>query len=210
MAIEGKKPRSSRPEIFSNKPHSGSLPMKGGMGDFVDPFLRSIQPNPGALDPKGPVNFPITDPTMNDEAIASLSGEDLMRAILRTLRQVRDETRGVRAELHAMNNPGVPVLRSADATDAGKSLDFSAAGQMDRFLARNKGANSIWIAFDIAGEAVDAFTSDLSYELQAQESICIPRCLFRQIGCKCAGGETGTIHVVAFMATAGNLGLGIS
>lgn len=216
MPIQGPKARS---EIFSNRPHDGSKPFQqnmSGMNDFVDPFLRQINPSPGALDPKGPANFPITDPAMpapTDALINGMSTDDLLRTMVRLQRANLNTSRAILNELRAQNIAGIPNLRSADVDDTnGATLDYSAVGYMSRFLLRNKGPNSCWIAFDVDGKAVEAFTGSLSYELQAQESICIPNCRFYKIGAICASGsgESAVIHCVAFLPTAGNLNLDIA
>ena len=60
--------------------------------------------------------------------------------------------------------------------------------------------------FFINGPAVNAFTSDLSFEVLPLESVNIPLCQFYKIGCRCLPGKSGTIHAIAFPAVAGNLG----
>lgn len=157
--------------------------MSRGLQDHDVSLPHRTTPAP-VRPPLGPANFPVTGP----EATAV----DLLKALV------------------AQSQAKIPQIRSSDITAAGQTLDWSALGLMDRILIRNKGANSVWIAWDVNGEAVDAFTSDLSFELQAQEAISIPACQFYKIGCKCAAGQTGTVHAVAFLATTENLSGSIS
>ncbi len=166
----------------------------GGIGDYTaNKLVQHVAPNPGALEPHGPANFPI--------ALTDEQGNPVETPI-ELLRQIRDELRGG-------NSASRPMMRAKDVTDVGQTMDWSTQGLMDRVMLRNKGTNSLWFSFDVDGALVDTFTSDLSFELQAQEAIAIPRCLFYKIGCKCASGESATVHAIAFMSTAGNLGKSI-
>lgn len=161
-----------------------------GVGDYsARPQLRQPAPNPGAIQPHGPANFPVTTP-----------GNETTQELLR---QIRDELRGQNIATKA-------VIRSAAVDDVGVTLDYSQVGLMGRIQFRNKGPDSVWIAADTEGEAIEAFTGDQSIEVQANESWCTPNELFSKIGCKCAAGETATVHSKAFVATAGNLGLAIA
>ncbi len=167
-------------------------PMKPGMGDFAEPFIDGVRPATSMPMPAGPADFPVQIATAVPTTV-----EDLLRAILDAIE------RGVQ-ELIKQNIAAEPVLRAQDITDVGQTLNWSSVGIMDRLMLRNKGANSVWIAFDINGPAVDSFTSDLSFELQANESINLTHCAFQKIGAKCSSGQTATLHGVAFQTIAGN------
>ncbi len=163
-----------------------------GVGDFVEPFIESIRPATSMPHPPGPADFPVQVlPTTPTTEI------DLLTAILGVLRNIL-------AELIKQNIAANPVTRAQNIDSTGETLNWTAVGIMDRLMIRNKGANSVWISFDINGPAVDAFTSDLSFELQANESINLTHCAFQKIGCKCAGGQTATVHAIAFQTVAGN------
>ena len=170
----------------------------GRLGDTFNPYRTDIQPNPSAPQPPGPANFPIS------KSVSTPTTE------LDALKQLLDVNRQILRELKAQNNSGKVMIRAADVDDTGKTLDWSMVGLMDRFTARNMGPDSVWIGFDINGKSVDAFTSNMSYLLQAQESLSLPHCEFFKIGCLCQSGQTATIHVTAFKAVAGNLGLSIT
>lgn len=150
-----------------------------GINDYDAALASRTSPANRGSGPPGPANFPVTGPPT--------SATDLLQQLVN------------------QNAARQPHLRAADVTSVGQTLDWSSLGLMDRILIRNKGGSSVWIAFDTEGQNVDAFTSDLSYELQAQESICIPGCQFYKIGCRCAALGTGTVHAVAFLAAAGEL-----
>ena len=156
-----------------------------GIGDYREALHEAVEPSSGPLRPIGPAAFPIA-------TAQSATINQLLTDIL--------------SELKKQNVARTPLIRSVAVTPAGQTLDWSQIGLMDRFLLRNLGPKSVWIACDMTGPAVDAFTSDLSVEVQANESYSIPLCRFFKIGCRCAAGGTGTVHAVAFQATAGNLG----
>jgi len=156
--------------------------MAQGLNDYREALRRRIAASSGGIDlaSMGPSNFPVDAPS-----VAATLGDVLQ-------------------ELKLQNVARIPILRAAVVDTTGVTLDWSQIGLMDRFLFRNKGPQSVWIAFDVGGPAVDAFVSDLSFEVQANESISIPLCQFYKIGCRCAAGS-GTVHAVAFQATAGDL-----
>lgn len=148
--------------------------MADRLGDYGNQIFDRRVPATGIERQQGPVQFPVTSPpkpaTLDD----------------------------VRKELAAQNLSLRPNMRAAVVTSAGITLDWSNVGVMERIMIRNKGPNSVWISFDIEGKAVIAAVSDLSWELQSQEALSIPRCLFQKIGCKCAGIQGGTVHAIAF------------
>jgi hypothetical protein len=156
-----------------------------GMGDYAEALRYQIEPAEGAMKPYGPANAPITDKTPTTLA-------------------------DIKKQLEMQNNSSVPLIRGKVINDAGVTLDWSMIGQMDRITIRNRGSNSVWIAFDVGGPSVDAFTSDLSIEVQSQESWSFTNCAFFKIGCKCAAGQTSIVHAVAFQAIKGDLGATLS
>lgn len=110
----------------------------------------------------------------------------------------------VLAELMKDNFASTPNIRSAELNPVSPyaTLDWSAIGQMGRFVLRNKGPQSVWIAFDINGESVDAYTSDRSVEVQANESWNLDKTAFYKIGLKTAGGSA-VVHAIAYQVSAG-------
>ena len=164
-----------------------------GMGDYDEELPRRVQPSSGPMGKRqivGPSNFPIT--AQQGKTIADWLSEILQ-------------------ELKKQNVARIPLMRAGAVTGSTPvTLDWSQIGLMDRFLFRNKGPDSVWIAFDMNGSAVNSFTSDLSFEVMPLESINIPLCQFYKIGCKCLSGQSATVHSVAFQAVAGNLGWSIA
>ncbi len=106
-------------------------------------------------------------------------------------------------ELKLQNSASKPIMRAASVTDVGKTLDWSAEGIMTRIVMRNKGPNSAWYSYDIKGPGVDAFTSNASFEIQAQESINLTATQFSMIGLRCAAGQTAVVHAQAWKSQSG-------
>lgn len=161
----------------------------GGLDDYSSDFPAQVTPATNVPKPRGPSNFPVQTPPPSTPT-------ELLQGILK---QVTNQ-----------NLARIPHIRSRDIDQNGQTLDWSQIGLMDKFLLRNKGPDSVWVSFDMAGPSVDSFTSDLSIEVQMNESWNIPFCQFYKIGAKCAAGGTGTLHAIAFQASAGDLGGGIS
>ncbi len=160
-----------------------------GFGDFVEPFIEGIRPATSMPQPPGPADFPV-------QTNAPVTDNDLLKRIL--------------AELIAMNTPARPVIRSLIANEDGQTLDWQAAGIMDRLVMINNGPDPLWYAFDVSGPAVNAFTGDQSFELLANTSINLERCQFYKIGVICASGKTSTVNAIAFRSVAGNQAASIS
>lgn len=117
---------------------------------------------------------------------------------------IEDVVRDILTELLKENFAATPHIRSADLGGAEPlftTLDWSAVGQMGRFVLRNKGASSVWISFDVNGESVDAFTSDRSVEVQPNESWNLDRTRFFKIGVKTTGAAT--VHAIAYEEASG-------
>ncbi len=164
-----------------------------GMGDYTEPFIEGIRPATSAPHPMGPADFPVqqgplTPPTTTDGWLSRACS--LLQRIL--------------DELIRQNTASRPVIRAVAVTAVGQTLDWTPVGVMDRLMIRNKGTNSLWYSYDKNGPAVNAFTSDESFELQANESVNLTHCIFQKIGVKCAGGQTATVHAQAFQSVAGN------
>lgn len=155
-----------------------------GMGDYPEPFIEYVRPATSMPMPPGPSDFPI------EQGSVTPTTNDLLQRIL--------------DELVKMNIAARPVIRAKAADSTGETLDWSVLGIMDRLVIRNEGPNSVWFSFDKNGPAVQATTSDLSWELQAQESVNLDHCLFQKIGLLCAGGGTATVHAIGFQTVAGN------
>lgn len=165
-----------------------------GVGDFDEPHITAIRPNDPKVVPPGPADFPAQVPPQPVNDLNDIG--DLLKRILQ--------------ELINQSIAAAPVIRAKAVTSAGQTLDWSSRGTMDRLMIRNKGTNSVWFAFDMNGPAVNAFTSDLSFELQANESVNLSLCSFQKIGVICASGQTGTVHAIAFQSVAGNQAASIS
>lgn len=163
------------------------------LGDYAETFVDGIRPATSAPLPMGPANFPaavappsnVTDSNGWLQAIYGM----MARAVEELVRQ---------------NIASRPVIRSKVITDAGQTLDWSTRGTFDRLLMRNKGPNSAWFAFNMNGPAVNPTTCDLSFELQANESVNLTHCQFEKVGLKCSLGQTATISAIAFQTPAGN------
>ncbi len=170
-----------------------------GMGDFVEPTIEAIRPATSMPRPPGPADFPV-----------QLGPQSLPNDAAGLLKLVCGLLQSILQELKYQNIASKPTLRSQAVTDAGQTLTWQAVGIMDRLMIRNKGTNSCWISFDTNGPNVNAFTSDLSFELQANESVNLTHCNFYKIGVRCAAAETATVHAVAFQSVAGNQAAAIS
>lgn len=173
------------PDSFFDR-NKGAVRKQGvrGFGDFDEPFIDGVRPVPTAPQPPGPANFPV-----NENAPAT--SNDLLKQIL--------------SELVKQNTASRPVIRSADllASDTG-TLDWITVGIMDRLVLRNAGPGSVWFAFDTNGPAVNAFTSDQSFMVLANESINLVNCQFRKIGLATNVGGAATVNAIGFQAQAGN------
>lgn len=168
-------------KILQNKP-------KGmGMGDYKSWLADRLLPAEGFVQPYGVADFPVNitpDPATEKDLLSD-----------------------IKDQLVAQKTSRQPLLRAIDVTTAGQTLDWSALGRMARIMIRNKGTSSVWIAFDQEGPSVVAATSDLSWELQANEALSIEQIDFQKIGCKCAAaGPTGTVHAIAFPPNSGDFG----
>lgn len=160
-----------------------------GLSDYAQTFAHNTQPSSGGVGrAKGPANFPLSQKGLE-------TPQQLMSNVL--------------LELKKQNVARVPIMRAGTANTTGITLDWSQVGLMDRIMIRNKGAASVWIAFDTSGPSVAPYTCDLSFELQANESLAIPLCQFFKIGCRTAAGN-GVVHAIAFQSVAGNQGFSIT
>lgn len=155
-----------------------------GFGDFDEPFIDGVRPVPTMPQPPGPANFPVN-------AAVPATNNDLLTQIL--------------AELVKQNTASRPVIRSAAIGASDQStLDWTTVGIMDRLVMRNAGPDSVWFAFDTNGPAVNAFTSDQSFEILANESINLVNCQFRKIGIATSVGTGARVNAIGFQAQAGN------
>jgi hypothetical protein len=153
------------------------------MADYDEGVYPRRQPATGFPTPPGPAQFPATSP--EPKTSQELLGD-------------------VRKGIAALNQGMKPILRAAAVTAGGQTLDWSQLGTMKRLMFQNTGASTVWIGFDIVGPNVDAFVSDLSFEVPANGAITIPRCLFQKIGVRCAGVSTSRVHAIAFQEDAGD------
>lgn len=159
-------------------------------GNMVSqPLHARILPPTGVPHPMGPSNFPQKLP---DAPSTPLSELQQLRQLL--------------ANMMDKNSARVPLIRSGDVTSTGQTFDWSMMGDMERLMIRNKGTNSVWIAFEAEGTNVDNFTSDGSIEIQAQEAWSFTQCKFQKIGLRCSAGQTATVHAVAFQKAFGDFG----
>lgn len=159
-------------------------PTRPGMGDYGEGPRGNILPATGFQQPMGPAQFPasVSAPKTNGELLAD-----------------------IRKGIAALNQGMKPHIRAAAITGTTpQTLDWSHVGLMKRLMIQNLGASTAFIAFDIEGKSVDAFVSDLSWQIPANGAITIPRVLFRKIGCKCAGTGTATVQAIAFQEDAGD------
>lgn len=167
-------------KILQNKP-------KGmGMGDYKSWLADRLLPAEGFIEPYGVADFPVNitpDPATPQDLLGD-----------------------IKDQLVAQKTSRQPLLRALSVTSVGQTLDWSALGRMARIMIRNKGGSSAWIAFDQEGPSVVAATSDLSWELQAQEALSIELCDFQKIGCRCAAAGTATVHAIAFPPNSGDFG----
>jgi len=168
--------------LIKQKPHG-----MGSLADYQNWLMDQQQEARGFVQPFGITDAPIK---IDPEPPADL--KDILK------------------ELMNQREPREPLLRAASVTSSGQQLDWSAHGTMTRLLIRNKGSNSAWMAFDVDGAQVVASTSDLSWELQAQEALSLELCIFQKVGLKCSGGQTATVHAIAFPATSGDLAGAVS
>ncbi len=171
-----------------------------GMGDFIEPSIEAIRPATSMPRPAGPADFPV-----------QLGPQTLPNTVEGLLKAIYGVLQAIRQELVYQNTASRPSLRSQSVTDVGQTLTWEAVGIMDRLMIRNKGPDSCWYSYDTNGPNVNAFNpSDLSFELQANESVNVTHCLFYKIGVRCAGGKTATVHAQAFQSVAGNQAAAIS
>lgn len=153
------------------------------------PLRDRVVPPRGFVPPIGPSNFPVELPPEKETPLS----------VLRELRQLVQN-------LMDQNAARAGIIRAADVTDAGQTLDWSQFGDMARVMMRNKGPDSLWFSFNEDGQNVPPTTGDGSFEIQAQEAISIPNILFQKIGVRCATGDTATIHAIAFQKSFGDFG----
>lgn len=170
-----------------------------GVGDYVEPFTDGIRPATSMPLPAGPADFPVqqgpfVQPTTVEGWLSKLF--DLGTRILE--------------ELIRQNIAARPVIRSGASDENGTTLDWNAVGVMDRLMIRNKGPNSVWYGFDRNGPAVQAATSDESFELQTNESVNVTHCRYQKIGLRCAPGGSAVVHAIGFQTVAGNQAAAIS
>lgn len=81
---------------------------------------------------------------------------------------------------------GVPILKGITATPIPDFVDFSADGQIGWVMMTNKGAESIWIAFDALPAGVT--TGDGRMELKPTQRVVIGGISIIAIGCRTAAG----------------------
>lgn len=155
-----------------------------GMGDYPEEFIDEVRPATSAPQPPGPADFPITNPNTDPTT------NELLARILNELIRQNTATRA--------------VIRASNVDSVGQTLDWSMVGMMDRLIIRNKGTSSVWFSFDRNGPAVNSFTSNESWELQANESVNITLSLYQKVGLRCATGQTGTVHAMGWQSVAGN------
>ncbi len=135
--------------------------------------------------PPGPANFPIVDKN-------AVSPAQYLAAILK--------------ELKLQNAPSKGLIRGAVVTTAApKTLEWQAEGIMQRLVLRNKGPDSVFYAYDVKGESVDATEgSNASFEVQAQESVNLVLTQFSFIGLKVGSpGKTAKVNAQAWKSQSG-------
>jgi hypothetical protein len=152
--------------------------LSGGMGrmlDYTNPFAHTTSPASSLVQPPGPSDTPIQKATPQPATLNDL------------LQQMRQN-----------NDPQRAIFRGLVLGAGGNgTLDWSMLGLMTRIVIRNKGPNSVFFAFDISGPQINTFTSDNSWELQANESF-NGDTIFYKIGLRCKAGETAVINAAAW------------
>lgn len=167
---------------------------------YSDPnFIDQVRPATSMPLPPGPANFPVAKPpsavpTTPLEALQQIS-QKIDRLLEETIRQ---------------NIASRPCIRARDVTPAGQTLNWQSVGIMDRLTIKNNGADTVWLAFDMNGPAVNAFTSDLSFSLKADSTLNLTHSLFTKVGVKVAAGKTATVDAIAWQSVAGNQAAAIS
>jgi hypothetical protein len=81
---------------------------------------------------------------------------------------------------------GIPILKGMTATPIPDFIDFSADGQIGWIMMVNKGAESIWIAFDALPAGVT--TGDGRMELKPTQRIIIGGISIIAVGIRTAAG----------------------
>lgn len=152
--------------------------MSGGMGrmfDYVNPFAHTTTPSQSLVTPPGPADTPIQKAVQPPATLNDL---------LQQMRQNNDPQRAVFR--------GLAIGAGGNGT-----LDWSMLGLMTRIVIRNKGPFSVFFAFDISGPQINTFTSDNSWELQANESFNADTVFFK-IGLRCSAGQNAVVNASAW------------
>ena len=178
--------------------------MTSGLGAapriYSDPnFIDRVRPATSMPLPPGPANFPVAQPP-----------NVLPTTPLQALQQLNQKMDRLIDETVRQNIASRPVIRAKDVTNAGQTLNWQAVGIMDRVTLKNDGPDPVWLAFDMNGQAVNAFTSDLSFPLKADSTLNLTHSLFTKIGVKTASGKTATVNAIAWQSVAGNQAAAIS
>lgn len=155
----------------------------------IQPLRERIVPAKGYINPPGMTNFPVKLP-------------ETAPTPLNELQQIKQ----LLANLMDQNAARTPILRGRDVTDVGQTMDFSMFGDMARVMIRNAGPDSVWMSFNEDGRNTPTTTGDGSFEIQAQEAVSITNCQFQKIGLRCATGDTGKVHAIAFQKSFGDFG----
>lgn len=172
-------------------PRSMGVQHVGGahrLADYAEPLIRQVQPvQSGTGGGGGPANFPL-----NPDAGGAANAVDVLSQILR--------------ELQYMNIPRRPHVRSATATTAGVTLDWSMVGLMDTLMICNYDpAQFMYVGFDVAGTQAQAFVSDQTYALGPNTALNCARCRFYKIGVRMQIlGTTNVVSAIAFQSPVGD------
>lgn len=162
-------------------------------------FIDQVRPATSMPLPGGPANFPVAQPP---NAVPTTP--------LEALQQIAKKVDRLLEETIRQNIASRPVIRAKDVDQNGQTLNWQAVGIMDRLTLKNNGADNVWLAFDMNGPAVNAFTSDLSFLLKPDSTLNLTHSLFTKVGLKCASGETASVDAIAWQSVAGNQAAAIS
>jgi hypothetical protein len=165
------------------------------MGDVSNPALIQTSPAISQPVPAGPSVTPVGQSKPGAATLNNVQAELINQSV------------ATKAEIRSALVTGAVT---GGAVDQPQTLDWRALGVMQRLEIRNKGPNSVWMAFDVAGAGVNNYVSNQSIELQSQEAWIFPLTAFRMIGLRCgvsAGSpQTATVHAVAWQGPAGRAG----
>lgn len=174
---------------------AGQLAQARMLSDYTSgDLIRRVQPAQGPFGPmtgggnEGPTQSPVSTGKMDEQ-------QSVQSLLMQLLRQVTYQ-----------NVARTPIIRSVTETGLGSTLDWSSIGMMDRLMIRNAGPQSVYFAFDVDGPSVDMSNGDLSFWLQANESVNISHCKFYKIGVRtiAGGGVLAVVNAIAFQSVAGD------